>query len=245
MSGDLSKVAVIVPTYFAPTDEGAWRRQVWEYLEPKWQALGVRLIRGLDEVVWDVRNPEQGSGPVEHHQFSFARAANAGLRIALSRTDAEVFCIFGADHVPDRAAIEHARRGLLTPYGYAGGWIRLYDQIRYRCTGCTRSLLAGVEPADIEAPQRAPMDGVLALDRYALNKARRVDCSPVTSEWFDESYEGWGYEDTEFVRHLTVTLGPPCAPPSGRVLTELWHPGGHRDTSTANPNRQRFEGTTR
>lgn len=233
---ELDGVAVIVPTYFAHNDEGEHRRRVWAWIRKAWVKLE-------DEGLVTVISAADAGADIGGRPFSFARAANAGLRQALA-TEAEHFVIWGADQLPDRAVLDWGHEWFATSRPSGGpGWIRLYRGVRYLTERETEVTISGGEIARLHG-QVAPMDGVVMINRSGLLATQRGSAPlgfALKQQWFDERYEGWGYEDTEFARHLTATLGAPCGPPSLRTLVELWHPAGHRDTSPANPNRKLFE----
>ena len=222
------KLAVIVPW---GTDHGP-RERVWNFLRPRWERTGVDLIVGgdplfgrTDDLPWLDSDPSRGWFK---HPFSVARAINNAVRLAPPEYDA--FALFGADHLPDTAVLDHAC-SMLEQHE----WTPLYRRIAYATEESTRLWLDTAGPDDDltgtwhEEPQLCP--GVLAVRRELFDRVGGMD----------ERYEGWGYEDTALVDKLTAAATP--GQPSEAVLRELWHPTGHRDLN--GPNRALYEGTRR
>lgn len=226
----MTKISVLVPFGATPDAAGAHRAAVWAYCSRKWERL--RDLGAVDEIVvgkdplfgkpsFDAPPPAQSNvGSVR--PFSVARALNAAAEKAIG----EHFLLFGADHIPDMAAIAWASHQLR---GYA--FARIYERVAYATEAATRIILSNLayplEAADWHEVS-APCPGVLGVRRSAWDKAGGLD----------ERYEGWGYEDTAFLDRLQAThhnnglrgtMGP-----SGLVLRELWHDPGKRDLAGRN-----------
>lgn len=230
--------SVLVPFGTTPDAAGAHRGAVWRWCARRWQRLvdtGVvdEVVVGHDPLFGrvDFERPyatypldAKAPGP---HPFSVARALNNAAKHARGSR----FLLFGADHVPDARAIEW---GLHQLRGYA--FARIYERVAYATEGATRIILSDrsfpLDAADWRI-HSAPCPGVLALRRSAWD----------TAGGLDEQFEGWGYEDTEFLDRLVRahqngvrgTMGP-----SGYTLRELWHDGGARDLDGRN--RALYEG---
>jgi hypothetical protein len=230
----MTKISVLVPSGATPDAAGAHRAAVWAYCSRKWARL--RDLGAVDEVVVG-KDPLFGQQdpvvrptdpPVRHvrdvkrHPFSVARALNA----AAEKARGDHFLLFGADHIPDMAAIAWATHQLR---GYA--FARIYERVAYATEAATRIILSNLayplEAADWHEVS-APCPGVLGVRRSAWDKAGGLD----------ERYEGWGYEDTAFLDRLQAThhnnglrgtMGP-----SGLVLRELWHDTTARDLAGRN-----------
>jgi hypothetical protein len=220
----MTKISVLVPFGATPDAAGAHRAAVWAYCSRKWERLCA--LGAVDEIVVG-KDPLFGK-PDPHrrdpHQrpFSVARALNA----AAEKARGDHFLLFGADHIPDMAAIAWATHQLR---GYA--FARIYERVAYATEAATRIILSNsaypLEAADWHEVS-APCPGVLGVRRSAWDKAGGLD----------ERYEGWGYEDTAFLDRLQAThhnnglrgtMGP-----SGLVLRELWHDASNRDLAGHN-----------
>lgn len=203
-------LAVIVPW---GTDHGP-RERVWDFLRLRWERTGVDLIIGADPLF------------AERGVFSVSRAINNAVRLAPPEYDG--FALFGADHVPDVAVLDHAARQL-EQYQ----WTPLYRRIGYTSEEDTTAVLDGRLTLDDvawhEEPQLCP--GVLAVRRALLEHIGGMD----------ERFQGWGFEDTALVDDLNTYARP--GSPSPAVLRELWHPTGHRNLN--GPNKALYEGTRR
>jgi len=222
-------LAVIVPW---GTDNGP-REQVWNFLRPRWEATGLDLIVAADPLFGTLRYPEHFTSDVpdvewtdERRPFSVARAINRAVRLAPPGYDA--FVLFGADHVPDAAVLEHAE-AMLGQHE----WLPLYRRIAYASEQSTADWLC-TNPVDligtwVEEPQFCP--GVLAVRRELFERVGGMD----------ERYEGWGYEDNALYDSLRRAAMP--GPVTNAVLRELWHPRDHRDLDS--PNRALYLGGSR
>jgi glycosyl transferase family 7 (putative galactosyltransferase) len=214
-----AKLAVLVPTYFADTPEGAHRRRVWKYIRNKHWA-------NARSVVWcGVWCGTDGLAECGRRPFSVSRAVNNAATWA-QHSDITGYLIMGADHIPDPAALEYAARTL-----EQWPWVKLYSRIAYVPQEWTRALIDGY-PYD-ELPQlsviNAPCPGVVAVRRDVWERVGGMN----------EDYEGYGYEDNQLCADLTRVAGPP-GPVSPYTLRELWHPTGHRVHGDANPNHRLF-----
>lgn len=228
----MTKISVLVPFGATPDRAGAHRAAVWRYCSRQWDAMrnrglideviiGVDPLFGREDQARSSRASWVGDEPYARRPFSVARALNDAARHA----HGDHFLLFGADHVPDPKAIEWACHQLR---GYA--FARIYDRVAYATEAATRIVLSNLsfplEAADWREVS-APCPGVLAVRRSAWDKAGGLD----------ERFEGWGYEDTEFLDRLVRvhqnglrgSMGP-----SGYVLRELWHDPSSRDLAGRN-----------
>lgn len=230
----MTKISVLVP--FGATDDmaGVHRRRVWAWCRRRWAQMLARaaqdsapyplheLVVGTDPLFGKRRtyHPADETSLTEH-PFSVARALNDAAR----RATGNHFLLFGADHVPDPAAVIWATHQLRA-YAFA----RIYDRVAYATEAATQIILSNtsfpLDAADWHM-HPAPCPGVLGVRRSAFEKAGGLD----------ERYEGWGYEDTAFLDTLAAThhnglrgtMGP-----SGFILRELWHDPGKRDLDGRN-----------
>jgi hypothetical protein len=230
-------ISVLVPFGADSTPAGHHRETVWGWCRRRWEAL--RDMGVVDEIVVG-HDPLFGRPDFERpystypaaarcpglHPFSVARALNN----AAEHAHGDHWLLFGADHIPDVKAVQWAAHQLR---GYA--FVRIYDRIAYATEAATRIILSNTAfPLDAADWHEggAPCPGVLGVRRAAFELAGGLD----------ERYEGWGYEDDDFLARLSSahrngvrgTYGP-----SGLVLRELWHPAV-RDMNS--PNRALWEG---
>lgn len=218
----MTKISVLVPFGATPDAAGAHRAAVWAYCSRKWERL--RDLGAVDEIVvgkdplFGKPRPTSSFGGAHPgtHPFSVARALNA----AAERAIGEHFLLFGADHIPDMAAIAWAGHQLR---GYA--FARIYERVAYASEAATRIVLSNLSfPLDATDWNEvsAPCPGVLGVRRSAWDKAGGLD------ERFGSD---WGWEDQDFLtalerthqNGLRGTMGP-----SGYVLRELWHEDSRR-----------------
>lgn len=225
------KISVLVPWH--PAD--AQRVRVWEHLRAQWYGLlryGVvdQIVEGRDRLVGQMRLDQQ---PPQRslHQFSVSRALNDAAR----RATGDVFLLFGADHIPDKAVIEWAKEQLGS-HGFP--WTPLFRELAYASEDHTDALLIGPRSAAqsvldnplgswMRHPSSCP--GVLAVTRSAWE----------TLGGMDEEFEGPGYEDNDLVARLTK-LYPVHGRPSPYTLRELWHGTEHRVYGSHTRNSQLF-----
>lgn len=207
-------LAVLVPWHQTPDDTGAQRARVWDFLRDRWIATGVHVIAGSDPLAAEGR-------------FSVSRAMNNAARHAPD--DVTMFALYGADHIPNVDVLNWAVEKLQRQ-----PWTPLHRGIRYATRESTDAALDGRDGMDglewgVTHPH-ALCPGVLAIRRGAWEYVGG----------YDEGFSGWGFEDSALVAVLNTVF--PIPEPTGlKPLCELWHPEGHRDMSTANPNRVRFE----
>lgn len=225
-------VSVLIPFYADDSPAGRHRAAVWAWCRRRWDILLQlhlidELVIGRDPLVGRREFPERGHGLPEEHSFSVARAIND----AASHAHGDNFLIFGADHVPDTNVAAWAP-GELNRYPF----VRIFDRIAYASEATTRIILSTLafplDAADWHETS-APCPGVIGVRRSAFEAAGGMN----------ESFEGWGYEDSEFLgrlqqAHPGPTVGRMRA--SGWTLRELWHDGGHRDLN--GPNKAIYEG---
>jgi hypothetical protein len=202
------KISVLVPFGADDSPAGKQRAKVWRWNQRRWEAVHNAGL--IDEVIIGV-DPLFGKlrlGTGETDPFSVSRALNDAAKHARG----DVFLLFGADHVPDPALITWARdRVAHHP------WVRLHDHVLYASEAATRLMLAGdklIYDAADWTRHPAPCPGVLALTRAAFE----------TAGGMDERFQGWGYEDTEFLSRLTKLVPGGQHEPSGLPLRELFVP---------------------
>lgn len=226
----MTKISVLVP--FGASDDmaGVHRARVWAWCRRRWAQMLARAAQ--DAAPYPLHELVVGTDPLfgkpdsnrrDPHQrlFSVARALNDAAR----RATGDHFLLFGADHVPDPAAVIWATHQLR-----AFAFARIYDRVAYATEAATQIILSNtsfpLDAADWHM-HPAPCPGVLGVRRSAFEKAGGLD----------ERYEGWGYEDTAFLDTLAAThhnglrgtMGP-----SGLILRELWHDPGKRDLGGRN-----------
>jgi len=216
----VTKISVLVPFGASPDASGAHRAAVWAWCRRRWELL--------------IEQARDGSKPYQIHElvvgtdplfgvrpFSVARALND----AATHATGDAFLLFGADHVPDSAAVIWAQHQLR---GYA--FARIYERIAYATEAATRIITSNLSfPLDAADwhEHSAPCPGVLAVRRSAWDKAGGLD----------ERYEGWGYEDTAFLDKLVAVHQNGLRgnlTPSGLILRELWHDPSSRDLAGRN-----------
>lgn len=239
----MTTISVLVPFGADESEAGRHRAAVWAWCRRRWE--GFVDARVVDEVVvghdplvgqctehfeWCSGGRQTHMGAFNRRPFSVARALNDAAKHA----HGEHLLIFGADHVPDVKAVEWATHQLR---GYA--FARIYDRIAI-ATAAATSIILGNAAFPLDAADwregGAPCPGVLGVRRAAFDLAGG----------YDKRFEGWGYEDDDFLARLSRThrngqrgtLGP-----SGLVLRELWHDDTQRDLN--GPNRALYEGNQR
>lgn len=205
------KISVLVPFGADDSPSGKQRAKVWRFNQLGWDRL--RNAGLIDEVImgidpqfgntWRESDPYPGGSP-----FSVSRALNDAAKHARG----DVFLLFGADHVPDPAVVTWAREQVR---GHP--WVRLHDHVLYASEAATTLMLGSrrliTDPADW-THHPAPCPGVLALTRGAFE----------TAGGLDERFQGWGYEDTEFLARLRRSVTNGREYPSGLPLRELYVP---------------------
>lgn len=215
------KISVLVPFGADESEDGKWRRRVWEYLRPQWEEFPtLELVVGHDRAHGDRPYFFNPSGQKEWLGSSAPFSVSRALNDAASRATGDAFLLFGADHVPDSIVLDFAREQLMRHR-----WVRLYDRIAYLSHSATHLLL---NHSQVDAkewhPISAPCDGVLAVRRCAWEQVGGMD----------EEYEGWGYEDTDLLHRLQRHVPGGRMEPSGAYLRELWHDGGKRNLDGPN-----------
>lgn len=211
------KISVLIPFGADDSAAGQQRAKVFRWVQRRWDALQTQglideVIIGTDpafgDAVYSVRFGFRG----EPQPFSVSRALNDAAKHARG----DVFLLFGADHVPDPAAVTWAV-GMLAVHP----WVRLHDHVLYADAQLTASILADPFGNGELYPHHAgwtrhnaPCPGVLALTRAAFESAGGLD----------ERFQGWGYEDTEFLTRLANSDHRGRMHPSGLPLRELYVP---------------------
>lgn len=154
----------------------------------------------IDAIGWPVFEGDS-DGP-----WARGRAVNAAADIA---GDWDVALIADADTVPDREAVRFAA-GLALARGAA---IRPHDRLYALNPAQTRWLLRkGLKRLNLHARQRTlPGGGLLVVSRAAWDAV----------EGYDELYEGWGHEDSDFHTRLLARADWDRIP--GEAV-HLWHP---------------------
>lgn len=196
------KISVLVPFGADNSPAGRQRSRVWRFNQLGWDRLQTAHL--IDEVIIGI----DAEFHDDHQPFSVSRALNDAAKHARG----DVFLLFGADHVPDPALVTWARdRVAHHP------WVRLHDHVLYASESATTLMLGArrliTDPADwVRHP--APCPGVLALTREAFEAAGGMD----------ERFQGWGYEDTEFLARLRRLVPGGQDEPSGLPLRELYVP---------------------
>lgn len=145
--------------------------------------------------------------------------ASQALNRARASTDAHWLIVASADHVPDLAAVHAA-------IAHDAPWAPIFGATAGIGRATTELLIAGRLTADRVASQttsHAPFCTALL--------AVRSDVWDDAGGW-DESFVGWGCEDTAF-RMVLDTLHPD--PPEADACTiALWHEAAPRDHFEAN-----------
>lgn len=210
-------ISILVPFHADDTDEGKHRRRVLNYTQAKWVQLGFEVVIGTDPIVNHYHSPL-----VEHphchvitsathsHKFSVSRALND----AASKAHGDAYLLFGSDHIPDWYAAGWAIAQLKRH-----AWSPIYGRIAYASEQATKLILAGhaVNSSEWRA-ESAPCPGVLAVRAGAWRFVGGMD----------ETYEGWGYEDSDLFARLAKEFPEPSARRSDETLYELWNGVPHR-----------------
>lgn len=205
------KLSVLVPFGADDSETGKQRRRVWAFIRDKWSDHPhLELVEGHDPLfpVHHVYGQSFGETTVSNtaRPFSVSRALND----AAGRATGDAFLLFGADHLPDGKAILYAQEQILRH-----PWVRLFDRIGYASVASTSLLLHRFAIQDTDwHVEPAPCDGVLAVRRTAWERVGGMD----------ESFEGWGYEDTDLMHRLQHLVDGGRYEASGRILRELYVP---------------------
>lgn len=208
------KISVLIPFGADNSPAGQQRAKVFRWVQRRWDALQTQGI--IDEVIIGI-DPLFGKLPNAFTSnqlapFSVSRALNDAAKHARG----DVFLLFGADHIPDPAVVTWAI-GQLS----AHPWARLHDFVLYADEKLTGMILAdpfgkaGLYPhSGGWTRHSAPCPGVLALTRAAFESIGGLD----------ERFQGWGYEDTEFLSRLANSDHRGRMQPCGLPLRELYVP---------------------
>lgn len=220
------RVSVLVPFGADDSPAGKQRAKVFRWVQRRWNALQEKgmideVIIGIDPLFrtpseWDEvllrgRLADSHRVVTASHPFSVSRALNDAARHARG----DVFLLFGADHVPDPAAITWALEQVKRH-----PWVRIYDRVLYASEAATHLMVDGPWPGTLLTDgadwtrHSAPCPGVLAVTRRAYEAAGGMD----------ERFTGWGYEDTEFLSRLVHTVPGGTMGPCGLPLRELYVP---------------------
>ena len=220
------RVSVLVPFGADDSPAGKQRAKVFRWVQRRWNALQEKgiiaeVIIGVDPLF--AKRAYQNTDPViRPHQpqprnafeaipFSVSRALNNAAKHARG----DVFLMFGADHVPDPAAITWALEQVKRH-----PWVRIYDRVLYASEAATHLMVDGPWPGTLLTDSAdwtrhsAPCPGVLALIRRAYEAAGGMD----------ERFQDWGYEDSEFLSRLAHTVPGGTMGPCGLPLRELYVP---------------------
>lgn len=148
-------------------------------------------------------------------KFSVSRAINNAVRLAPPEYDR--FMCIGADSEACAETVTWAAAEMERE-----PWTLLFDR------GAEQNEAGRWSPV---AKFASPCVGPIAFTRTAFEKVGG----------FDERYEGWAYEDVDFWYRLQrdVSRATPQAYP-GTALRQHWHPTGHHDLTTDNPNVRLF-----
>ena len=204
-------VVILVP-YRPSGDRHRW---LWDMVRPELERFGWPIVTGTCEGRW-----------------SRAPAVNDAARRA---GDWDVAFIADCDTIPDHDGIRRAVQWVQS----TGGGVRPHDQ-RYMLTQqqTLRAVQRGVESIpvrELKAPWAG--GGLDVVTREAWDRVAATNDSPGA---FDESYTGWGYEDSQWHVDLLVTSYWDRLP---GVAYHLWH-----ETHDNKPNPesvQRFRHTQR
>jgi hypothetical protein len=213
------KISVLVPFGADDSPAGKQRAKVWRYNLRRWDKLRTaglvhEVIMGIDPLFGQPDPGEQYGAPLR--TFSVSRALNDAAKHA----HGDAFLMFGADHLPDPAAVSWAT-GQLRSHP----WARIYDRVLYANEGATHLIVDGPFGENLFPDQAnwtrhsAPCPGVLALTRTAWDLAGGMD----------ERFSGWGYEDTEFLSRLSHNVPGGTMGPCGLPLRELYVPNTARN----------------
>lgn len=218
------RVSVLVPFGADDSPAGKQRAKVFRWVQRRWNALQEKGI--IDEVIigvdplfgrcaehleWCHAGSEFLSECEHRRPFSVSRALNNAAKHARG----DIFLMFGADHVPDPAAITWALEQVKRH-----PWVRIYDRVLYASEAATHLMVDGPWPGTLLTDgadwtrHSAPCPGVLALIRRAYEAAGGMD----------ERFQDWGYEDSEFLSRLAHTVPGGTMGPCGLPLRELYVP---------------------
>lgn len=172
------------------------RVRLWEYCRPLWE----KLVADADDVELCVADDGVESGP-----FSRSVAFN---RAAVKATG-DVLITWGADMLPDLAAIRDAAR---VAAGY--GWSFVFDASAAFTPEQTDAVLSGADPGG-QRPLVSGGDvpGILAVRRDVWDAAGGMD---------ERFGTGYGYEDCALRNLLASRYGTHRSP--GHTLACLFHP---------------------
>lgn len=177
------------------------RERLWAHLEPLWRALPYELCTATD-------------GADDGAPFSYAAAANTAARAATG----DVLITYGADQLPDVAAIDHA-----ATVAREHGWAMLFTTTGFYSPFATQQILAGANPDHLGVETVEPhCTGLMAVRHDIWNDVGGMD----------ERFHGWGYEDAALRDELTRRYGRPETRPG--MLRCLWHTTRHHTYSGPN-----------
>ena len=171
----------------------------------------LRAIRANVEALgWPVILADDPS----HADFNLSAARNRGVEQA----DTDIVVIMDADVLVPTYYLTTAVRDV----GRVGGAHWPYRIVLYLDEQGSQNRLAGKEirPAHIKIKERNGHGGCVAV--------RRADY--LAAGGYDEEFTGWGYEDLEWFRRASATIGTHWGVGEAH---HLWHPRPKRDARTA------------
>lgn len=216
------RVSVLVPFGADDSPAGKQRAKVFRWVQRRWNALQEKGI--IHEVII-------GVDPLFRPHLAAPFSVSRALNDAAKHAGGDIFLMFGADHVPDPAAITWALEQVKRH-----PWVRIYDRVLYASEAATHLMVDGPWPGTLLTDgadwtrHSAPCPGVLALTRRAYEAAGGMD----------ERFAGNGYEDTEFLSRLAHLVPGGSMGPCGLPLRELYVPST-RVYDESNPNHGLFE----
>lgn len=194
----MSRTVVLVPR----RSDGGWRDQLWAHCRPLWDARG-----------WSIYEGHHGA---DEGKFNRSAAINRAAHAAGEWDQAFIIdgdVIAGDDQIHE--ALDRTRRWGVLTFAYAAYWTL-------------------TKRATTQLISRGRLDGDWHKQAtfVAVNMSSSIECVPRTL-WdevggFDETFDGWGWEDVAFMFACAAMRGGRFDRTAGEVW-HLWHPHSTTD----------------